>query len=438
MGMRGQRTRRSYRAAWRELGRLGRVAFLGVLVSGIVAVSLGFLVPAAVRDHLIAARVDELQRSVDTVFETAALAEFSPDADFSAFAAAARFRLLGGDTVRVKLWDPLGRVLWSDEQRLIGRRFNISGDLQAAFDAEVSVDEADLSDPETEYERDLGPLIEFYLPVTSISGEVEAVFEVYQRLEPFNETLAGVRVSTWIRIGSGLVVLMLFMGALTLVTLRGVERRRQESELLLRRSLKVRETERVRLASALHDDVGQPLYRLLYGLEALKDSQLAPDAAASEAERLAGLVRQVDDTLRDEMRRLQTSPVDQQGLESSLLALADDRNSPLVTNIEISIDSDRVLGSEVEEALYRTAREAVTNAAKHSEATKVDVRLTNVGDIATLSIVDNGKWQHGPEGLGITTVRGMLEAVGGNLEIRTKTGIGTTVVAQAPLKEQDQ
>ena len=436
--MRGQPTRRTYRAAWRELGRLGRVAFFGVLLSGIVAVSLGFLVPRAVRDHLITARVDELQRSVDTVFETAALAEFSPDADFSAFAAAARFRLLGGDTVRVKLWDPLGRILWSDEERLIGRRFNISGDLQAAFAAEVSVEEVDLNDPETEYERDLGPLIEFYLPVTGTSGKVEAVFEVYQRLEPFNETLAGVRVSTWIRIGSGLLVLMLFMGALTLVTLRGVERRRQESELLLRRSLKVRETERVRLASALHDDVGQPLYRLLYGLEALKDSQLAPDAAASEAERLSGLVRQVDDTLRDEMRRLQTSPVDQQGLESSLLALADDRNSPLVTNIEISIDSDRILGSEVEEALYRTAREAVTNAAKHSEASKVDVRLTNVGDIATLSIVDNGKWQHGPEGLGITTVRGMLEAVGGDLEIRTKAGIGTTVVAQAPLKEQDQ
>ena len=82
--------------------------------------------------------------------------------------------------------------------------------------------------------------------------------------------------------------------------------------------------------------------------------------------------------------------------------------------------------------------EAVANAAKHSEATKVDVRLTNVGDIATLSIVDNGKWQHGPEGLGIATVRGMLEAVGGDLEIRTKTGIGTTVVAQAPLKEQHQ
>ena len=430
--MRGQPARHSYRAAWRELGRMGRIAFFGVLLSGIVAVSLGFLVPSAVRDHLVRARIDELQRAVDTVVATAAPAEFVPGADLSAFADAARFRLLGGDTVRVKLWDSLGRILWSDEELLIGRRFNVHGDIGLAFEGEVSVEEADLTENENEFERDLGPLIEFYLPVTGTDGEVAAVFEVYQRLEPFNETLAGVRVSTWVRIGSGLSVLMLFMGALTLITMRGVERRRRESEMLLRRSLKVRETERVRLATALHDDVGQPLYRLLYGLEALMESPLAPPAAA-EAKRLSGLVREVDNTLRDEMRRLQTSPVDQQGLRASLLALAADTTPP--PQVGVDVDIDRTFDSVVAEALYRAGREAIANAAKHSGATKVDLRLTDLGDTAVLSVVDDGEWQERPEGLGIATVRHMLEAVGGDLHIRSKTGIGTTVVARVPLKE---
>jgi signal transduction histidine kinase len=432
MDMGGQQTRLIYRTAWRELGRLGRVAFFGVLLSGIVAVSLGFLVPSVVRDHLVTARVDELQRAVDSVVEAAAPSEFVPGADLSNFAEAARLRLLGGDIVRVKLWDSVGRILWSDEERLIGRRFNMQNDLAQAFDGEISVEETALTDAENEFERDFGPLIEFYLPIGGSDGDIAAVFEVYQRLEPFNDTLMGVRTSTWIRIGSGLGVLSLFMGALTLVTMRGVERRRQESEILLRRSLEVREAERVRLATALHDDVGQPLYRLLYGLEALKDSQLDPGDAAAEAERLSELVRGVDDTLRDEMRRLQTSPVDEQGLRTSLLALATNGDLPPLINIELAMD--RGFGSAAEEILYRSAREAVANAAKHSGAMKIDVRLRDLGDTAVLTVVDDGEWRHGPEGLGIATVRGMLEAVGGDLDIRSKDGDGTTVVARVPLK----
>lgn len=433
--MRGQTTQRRFRDAWRELGLLGHVGFFGVLLSGVVAVSLGFLIPSAVRDHLIAARVDELQRAVDNVIETAALTEFVPDADFSQFADAARLRLLGGDTVRVKLWDSLGRILWSDEDRLIGRTFDLNGGLQLAFGGEVSVEEADLIDLENQFERQLGPLLEFYLPVHGSDGETAAVFEVYQRLEPFNETLAGVRSSTWIRIGSGLSVLMLFMGALTAVILRGMERRRQQSERLLRRSLEVRETERVRLATALHDDVGQPLYRLLYGLDALKESQLDPDAAI-EAERLSGLVREIDDTLRDEMRRLQTSPVDQQGFRASLRALVvDEDSSPLVS---VDLDLDRDLDPVVEEALYRAAREAVANALKHSGARRIQVQLNDSDDQAVLRVIDDGAWLPRPEGLGIATVRAMLEAIGGDLEIRSKDGAGTTVVARVPLKEEGQ
>ena len=45
------------RSAWSELGIVGRLAFGGVAISGVIAVGLGFLLPAAVRDHVIAARL---------------------------------------------------------------------------------------------------------------------------------------------------------------------------------------------------------------------------------------------------------------------------------------------------------------------------------------------------------------------------------------------
>ncbi len=64
------------------------------------------------------------------------------------------------------------------------------------------------------------------------------------------------------------------------------------------------------------------------------------------------------------------------------------------------------------------------------------MHLTGVGDTAVLSVADDGEWRQGPEGLGIATVRGMLEAVGGDLSIRSRNGSGTTVVARVPVKDK--
>lgn len=423
--------RHSIAAFWHEIGRIGRLAFVGVLVSGVVAVSLGFFIPSAVRSHLIDARIDELERSMQMVW-TAAPETFEPEADFSEFDRITRVQLLGGDTVRVKVWDTTGRIVWSDEGRLIGRSFPGLDDIDGAFDGAVIVEETDLTDVENEFERGFGRLIEFYLPMTGDSGDIEAVFEVYQRLDPFEQTLNAVRASTWLRIGTGLGVLGLFTTTLTLVTLRGAERRRVQSERLLHRSLDVREAERVRLANALHDDVGQPVYRLLYGLESMSEGHLEPARMQQEARRLVETVRLVDSTLRDQMRQLQASPVESDGLVAALEDLVLDNGA--TPRIAVTVDVDEsALDPGVQEALYRAAREAVANAIRHSGAVSIDVRLVSVREGAELRVTDTGDWKPGDDGLGIATMRAMIDACGGTLSIGAGNDGGTVVTAVVPV-----
>lgn len=430
--MRGQLQPRTLRSTWRELGRVGRLAFIGVVVSGVVAVTLGFLIPSAVEDQLLAARVDELERAALRVVESGGVVAYVPEADYSMLAEAAQLRLLGGDTVRVKLWDHQGRILWSDESRLIGRRFTPGDHIKEAFEGEMAYERSDLTELENEYEVGLAPLLEFYLPVR-LGDSVEAVFEAYQRLDPIDSTLQDVRMATWVRIGSGLAVLMVFMGTLTLVTVRGVERRRRQSEALLGRSLEVREVERIRLATALHDEIGQPLYRLLFGLETLEHGSLDSTEGMAEVGRLRTMVGQIDDALRGEIATLNRSSVDSKGLAASVQELASQPGN--MPSVEVSIDLDRSLGQPLEEALYRAAREAVNNAVKHSGGDAVRLALSESGGSVVLRVWDNGRWKPRGEGLGIATIQRLIEMQGGQLTIHTN-GRGTTVTLSAPLGDE--
>lgn len=424
VGMRGRHRNPRLGLVWRELGTLGRIAFLGVGVSGVVAVGLGFLIPASVSDHIVAARLGELERAVVEIGVSDA--DFTTPAGLDDFGHRVGLTLIGGDIVRVKVWDSSGAILWSDEPRLVGAVFDPGDGLRSALDGYAVVERTRPGEPENRFDADLGRLIEFYVPVVGPDGAVETVFEVYQRSDPLDRTLAEVRAATWLRIGTGLALLAVFTSALSLITVRGVDRRRRESEMLLDQSLRLREEERTRLVVALHDDIGQPLYRLLYGIEALGSARLSPEQAAQEAERLAGLVGQVDDTLRNEMRRLRSESMEQLGLGDALRHLTSER-------VSVSLELAVVPEPDVGEAVYRAVREAIANAERHSGAQRISVTVSSHNGEIVAEVVDDGTWRVGPPGLGLATVRRLLESVDGELEVGPAGRRGTRVVARAPL-----
>ena len=85
--------------------------------------------------------------------------------------------------MRVKLWTRDGRILYSDAQELIGRRFSLGEEERALFDrGGVEAELSDLSKPENRFERQEGKLLEAHAVIRTPDSRTPVLFEIYQRL----------------------------------------------------------------------------------------------------------------------------------------------------------------------------------------------------------------------------------------------------------------
>ncbi len=434
-----RRFTQSVLAEWREFGWIGRIALVGVLLSIGIAVTLGFTIPASARGHLLAAQADIMENVAEDLASRGFIpADPSDVTGYAEFDSEVRLRLLGGETVRVKVWTADGTVVYSDARELVGERFVLTPLAARAFEGERSIDVSNLEDPAHARERDLGELIEFYIPFEDDQGRVVGVFEVEQRVDALNSTLGHVRRNVWFSIATGIGVLMIFMGSLAIAGGRAINRRRRQAEHLLGDLLRAQEAERKRIVGALHDEVGQPLYRLLYGLEGSRSKVDDPAAVAGELTRLEEIVRDVDRTLRAELRLLHQSEVEDVGLGPALVQLVETTRAETGVGIELDLGLDGELGPVPSTALFRAAEEGLINARKHAGATKVVVKAWRDATRAILEVADDGGGVRRPEGLGLTTTRERLDAIGGGLNLRSRRGGGTVLRAWVPLSEPEE
>jgi len=106
------------------------------------------------------------------------------------------------------------------------------------------------------------------------------------------------------------------------------------------------------------------------------------------------------------------------------------------------VEGERSLKPEVEQALFRVAQEALANAAKHSQARRVEVTLSYSEDTVLLEVVDDGQGFVSPppadRGMGLRSMGERMETLGGELAVESVPGRGTRVVARceiAPVSE---
>jgi signal transduction histidine kinase len=115
--------------------------------------------------------------------------------------------------------------------------------------------------------------------------------------------------------------------------------------------------------------------------------------------------------------------MDRQDLDSLLTRLVDDVRSESNIDITLRIGDHDSLSDASRTALFRAAREAVTNARKHAAATNVSIAVTRGSHRTILDVEDNGTGFPGDAGLGLSTTRSRLEAIGGGLRVvRRETG----------------
>jgi len=428
-----KRIRAAFRTEWDVLGGVGRVAMLGLGLSLVLAVVLGVGIPASVERSLVEAHLETIVTVVGDLADRELIrASDGTVPDPEAMTDAIGERLVEIDVVRIKVWNTAGVIIYSDLSDLIGKSFPLSEDLLKALDGVAHAGHSEASGGEHLAERTLGHLWEFHVPVTNESGEVTMVVEVYEISATFHAYLASIRRWVWLGVGSSLAVLFVFNVSLVAANSRALNRRREQAERLLTDLARAQEEERTRIIGALHDDVGQPLYRVLYGIQGSR-SQVDPDSAvAAELDRVADLVRWIDGTLRSELGMLQEGAVDRQDLEALLRRLVDDVRSESAIEIVLTIGDHGPLSDVSRTALFRAAREAVTNARKHAAATGVAITVTRGSHRTILDVEDDGAGFSGEVGLGLATTQSRLEAIGGGLRVGKRDTGGTLFRAWVP------
>lgn len=197
-------------------------------------------------------------------------------------------------------------------------------------------------------------------------------------------------------------------------------------------ALAAQENERQRIARELHDEIGQSLTVALLTLKRAVDR--APEEMRAELEDISETVRGSLDDVGDIARRLRPGPLEDLGLPSALNALCSEHTQATGTSVVKNIGSQQNrLRSDVELVCYRVTQEALTNIARHANATKVWVELHIEGDRLTLRIADNGVGGISEDGAGISGMRERALLVGADLVITSPRGEGTEVTLRVPL-----
>ncbi|MFD3307548.1 HAMP domain-containing sensor histidine kinase [Streptomyces sp. NPDC058694] len=193
------------------------------------------------------------------------------------------------------------------------------------------------------------------------------------------------------------------------------------------RALSAQEAERQRLARELHDEVGQTLTAVLLQFKHAADH--APKPVRDDLRQAQETTRAGLDEIRRIARRLRPGVLEELGLLSALRALtAEFTTSRLSVFAHITPGLPR-LDPATELVLYRVAQEGLTNTARHTHATRVEVHLRALPDARVgLLVRDNGPGiGAAPEGAGISGMRERALLIGADFEIGQASHGGTEI-----------
>lgn len=229
------------------------------------------------------------------------------------------------------------------------------------------------------------------------------------------------------------------------ITVRKLAEEKLKNSYKQLRSLSIRlseveEAEKQALASELHDQIGQNLTVLGINLNIIK-SLLGNKENAEILSRIddsLALLNQTNEQMRDIMSNLRPSLIDDYGLLAGLRWYGEQFSKRTGIRVEVTGEEfDQRLPKNIETLLFRIAQESLTNIAKHSRADRVTIKLQGTDGMEQLIIADNGvgfdlnavrqskepKW-------GIITMKERVQAIGGNFQIKTKQGDGTTLIVE--------
>ncbi len=339
--------------------------------------------------------------------------------------------------VRVKLWTAEGRIVYSDEERLIGKVFPLNEEQLQVLDGDEVVISglSDLVDTENRFERSSQDrLLEVYRRVSLPDG-TPLLFETYS---PYAEVAARgqsiMRSFVPITIGT---VLLLVVCLLPLVwsLVHRLRRSQRSRERLLRRAIDASTAERRRIAGNVHDSVVQGLAGASFVIAG------AVDAVERDGQpKVAGELRDAASGVRESIRGLRSMLVEIYPPSVSVAGLAvalQDLVAPLrAQGIDATADTPATveLPRDLEALVFRVSQEALRNVAQHSGAATATLTLTVTDTLVRLVIADDGAGLDVDAALGrrdghvgMQVLRDLAEDAGALLQIASAPGAGTTI-----------
>jgi signal transduction histidine kinase len=261
--------------------------------------------------------------------------------------------------------------------------------------------------------------------------------ETRQRVDQQTEALAR---ETEFLVGGCLLIALVCAVITVRIAARVFRQMEEQTSELSRVSFRLLETQEStarRFAHELHDELGGSLTAIKTNLAAIAHNLNGNSADRARVDDCVKLVDASISNVRELSQLLRPTILDDFGLDASLRWLAERFTER--TGIEVSYQSEFTgrLPDETETHLFRIVQEALTNVARHAGATRVTVHLRMERDRIHLTLSDNGNGfavrdTHG-SGMGLSGMRARARSAGGELELKSQPGGGTTIEVWAPV-----
>jgi len=211
---------------------------------------------------------------------------------------------------------------------------------------------------------------------------------------------------------------------------------------LSRQILSAQEEERKEISRELHDVIAQTLTGINVRLSALaKEAAINTKGLDRNIARTQRLVEKSVDIVHQFARELRPAVLDDLGLIPALHSFVKifSKRTRILVHLKAFAEVEQ-LPIAKRTVLFRVAQEALTNVARHAQASRVEVSIQKLPDSVCMKIKDDGKsfqvdrvlHGKGSKRLGLLGMRERLEMVGGHFAVESAEGKGTTVIAQIP------
>jgi len=219
---------------------------------------------------------------------------------------------------------------------------------------------------------------------------------------------------------------------------RSLEVSQSDNDRLRQKALQIQEDEQRHLARELHDELGQSITAIkAIAFSLAQHAQESDPVSLQGARSISSISSEVSQRLRLLMGRLRPVALEELGLVPALQGMVDEwngihREQFCSLHCEGSFNA---LDGRQQIHLYRVVQEALTNAARHSEADTITVRLEHANACYSLDIQDNGKGFDQtltPRGMGLTGLKERAQALGAQYVLQSAPGQGLRITLRFP------